>query len=62
MKMRHKRFRTRAKMVRAFWKGIPIDIETIKNPIIRLFIKFFNAIPVRATTIAGRKEIKRGSK
>lgn len=62
MKMRSKRLRTRAKIVRAFWKGIPIDIETIKDPIMRSFFKFFNAIPVRATTIAGRKEIKRGSK
>ena len=62
MKMRHKRFRTRAKIVRAFWKGIPIDIETIKDPITRSFFEFFNAIPVRATTITGRKEIKRGSK
>lgn len=60
MKMRFKRFFARAKMVRAFYKGRPVDPDSIQDPITRSFLKFFNCTPVRVPnkTIIG-KELRR---
>lgn len=60
MKMRYRRNFARNKMVRAFYKGWPIAIESINNPITRSFLEFFHFTPIRVPwkKICG-KELKK---
>lgn len=57
MKMRYRRFFTRSKMIRSFYKGRPVEIEAIKNPITRSFLEFFKFKPIRvpSKTLFGKE-------
>lgn len=60
MKMRYRRNFVRAKMIYAFYKGRPVAIERIKNPITKHVLEIFNFTLVwePEKTICG-KELKK---